>query len=323
MMKKISFATKLICLLTVAFVAVPTLAAWSDVPVGVTPAICPSSVPGCNTPINVSTIAQIKSGWLSVLGNLGVGVATPSVKLDVFGGTYGSASSSYLTTLSKTIFKIGNPSTGTALLSGIGPSVGLTRNVWLQSQSSDNTLQNIILNPAGGNVGIGTDNPVAKLQVNGQIKITGGSPGAGKVLTSDAHGMGSWQNISGGGSSQQQQPVGGRAIVDNNFEYIPVNPASPCDMNDGRAGTCTYWFTKYNNWHYTYFNSDHSPAFSNDNVAVTAVGDKLDPNSYRFWIQVGHVTRYGFGWKAVNVDGTEHKGKDPLYDYMMYTAMSY
>ena len=49
-----------------------------------------------------------------------------------------------------------------------------------------------------GNVGIGTANPGAKLQVNGQVKITGGTPGAGKVLTSDASGLGSWQTPSTG-----------------------------------------------------------------------------------------------------------------------------
>jgi len=44
-----------------------------------------------------------------------------------------------------------------------------------------------------GNVGIGTADPGAKLEVAGQIKVTGGSPGNGKVLTSDANGLASWQ----------------------------------------------------------------------------------------------------------------------------------
>ncbi len=44
----------------------------------------------------------------------------------------------------------------------------------------------------GGNVGIGTTTPGAKLEVAGQIKITGGTPGAGKVLTSDATGLATW-----------------------------------------------------------------------------------------------------------------------------------
>ena len=45
------------------------------------------------------------------------------------------------------------------------------------------------------NVGIGvvTTSSTAKLEINGQIKITGGGPGAGKVLTSDASGLGTWQ----------------------------------------------------------------------------------------------------------------------------------
>lgn len=44
-----------------------------------------------------------------------------------------------------------------------------------------------------GNVGIGTLAPTAKLDVNGTIKIRGGTPGGGKVLTSDATGLASWQ----------------------------------------------------------------------------------------------------------------------------------
>jgi hypothetical protein len=43
-----------------------------------------------------------------------------------------------------------------------------------------------------GNVGIGTVNPLAKLDVAGTIKITDGTQGAGKVLTSDANGLATW-----------------------------------------------------------------------------------------------------------------------------------
>ncbi len=44
-----------------------------------------------------------------------------------------------------------------------------------------------------GNIGIGTVNPSAKLEVAGQVKITGGEPGADKILVSDADGLASWK----------------------------------------------------------------------------------------------------------------------------------
>jgi len=55
---------------------------------------------------------------------------------------------------------------------------------------------NVVFNTVG-NVGIGTTSPGAKLEVAGQVKIRGGTPGAGKVLTSDANGLASWSAASG------------------------------------------------------------------------------------------------------------------------------
>lgn len=44
-----------------------------------------------------------------------------------------------------------------------------------------------------GRLGLGTPNPTTRLDVDGQVRIRGGTPGAGKVLTSDANGLASWQ----------------------------------------------------------------------------------------------------------------------------------
>ena len=44
-------------------------------------------------------------------------------------------------------------------------------------------------------VGVGTINPGAELDINGSVRIRGGSPGADKVLTSDAAGVASWKDL--------------------------------------------------------------------------------------------------------------------------------
>lgn len=59
-----------------------------------------------------------------------------------------------------------------------------------------------------GNVAIGVTTTSAKLEVAGQVKITGGSPGTGKILTSDANGLASWQEPATGGSGGNT-PLGG------------------------------------------------------------------------------------------------------------------
>ena len=53
---------------------------------------------------------------------------------------------------------------------------------------------------AGGNVGIGTSTPAAKLDVVGTLKVSGGSPGPGKLFTSDGTGIGNWRDIAVGTS---------------------------------------------------------------------------------------------------------------------------
>ncbi|MES2795335.1 MAG: hypothetical protein V4683_05180 [Bacteroidota bacterium] len=54
---------------------------------------------------------------------------------------------------------------------------------------------NNIYNGNSGNVGIGTNNPTTKLDLNGSLKIVNGTQGNAKVLTSDPSGLATWQNL--------------------------------------------------------------------------------------------------------------------------------
>ena len=88
---------------------------------------------------------------------------------------------------------------------------------------------------ATGNVGIGTISPTAKLEVAGQVKISGGTPGAGKVLTSDATGLATWQTPVSGGSSQWTTT--GTDISNNNTGNVGIGNTNVNNTAYGHGGT--------------------------------------------------------------------------------------
>jgi hypothetical protein len=115
---------------------------------------------------------------VSSAGNVGIGVVNPITKLNIE-GTLG----------------FGN--------NGLNGQVGgrfeqLVLNTGNQGLliSNNGDTQAIIQVTNGGNVGIGV-NPVAKLDVAGSVKITDGTQGTGRVLTSDANGLAQWKPLSG------------------------------------------------------------------------------------------------------------------------------
>ncbi|MFO7614611.1 MAG: tail fiber domain-containing protein [Bacteroidales bacterium] len=78
---------------------------------------------------------------------------------------------------------LGNYSFAIHLSNSIGPEVPANT---FQISGATNTVI------SEGNMGIGTNAPTQKLDVNGQVRMRGGSPGTGKVLVSDADGVASW-----------------------------------------------------------------------------------------------------------------------------------
>jgi len=85
---------------------------------------------------------------------------------------------------------------------------GVQRSMILQNKTIDGTTYSLDISAdatglltvrSDGKVGVGTTGPLLVLDVAGQVKITGGAPGVGKVLTSDAAGLASWEASSGAG----------------------------------------------------------------------------------------------------------------------------
>jgi hypothetical protein len=87
------------------------------------------------------------------------------------------------------------------------------------NQAAGTTTTRMFIDSLTGNVGINTTAPTAKLDVNGQIRIQGGSPGVGKVLTSDATGLATWQTPTGGSS---QWITSGTNIYNNNGGRVGI-----------------------------------------------------------------------------------------------------
>jgi Chaperone of endosialidase len=207
------------------------------------PTGAPSSATNAYAPLNIGPTAQTKSGGLNVTGSVGIGTASPGSKLHVYGGRteIGSTAQNYLPT--------GGTWNYTLLLDALDTSsIGFHDSGASVSSIRYDTSGFVIGGDDGwgvknvlmpGNVGIGTASPGAKLEVAGQVKITGGIPGTGKVLTSDASGLATWTTpasggLTGSGSTNYISKWTGATSLGNSVIYdngtnVGIGTASPSE----------------------------------------------------------------------------------------------
>jgi hypothetical protein len=109
--------------------------------------------------------------FLDLSGNLGINTTTPGGKLHVNGAQFSPATSG---SGSNSLFRLGAYPTTNLVLDG-GVAADTLVYTWLQSRNQSNYALNyaLALNPNGGNVGIGTNNPQNALHVNGSLIATG------------------------------------------------------------------------------------------------------------------------------------------------------
>jgi hypothetical protein len=194
-------------------------------------------------------------------GNVGIGTTSPNQKLHVNGATQLgdiNATTNFNTVALKVVE--GTISTGPTLGSGtvgaqavlysngaFGMYTGVsgTGNTWMQSQRNDaNTATyNILLNPLGGNVGIGVTNPSARLHVDGTVRfsssgdrifIADGSFGTFEL--GDIDGVSDEAKIVGNGSNIIISNTGTETLTCSSNNRVGIGTTSPQSKLDVSGG---------------------------------------------------------------------------------------
>ena len=146
--------------------------------------------------IGVGSGAPASSLYINSTGNVGIGTTSLSYPFEVAkdgpvaSGNWVNVASIRDSARNKGLGFGYDSSSQTGIITAFTSSAASNLAFWTYDSSSWGERVRIT---GAGNVGIGTAAPGAKLEVTGQIKITGGVPGANKVLTSDAAGLASWQ----------------------------------------------------------------------------------------------------------------------------------
>ena len=193
-----------------------------------------TSSPAGKFHINNDVVGSDSSFVVKQNGNVGIGTSSPGNKLEILTGTNAITRALYLNTGTHegTSFNISATTNNESML-----NLTVFRGGVHNPRMSVYSNGNMSLQPSGGNVGIGTSTPNALLEVAGQVKITGGSPGLAKVLTSDGAGLATWTTpatyVAGtgmtlsGSTFNSTWTASGTTIFNNNTGDVGIGTSSP------------------------------------------------------------------------------------------------
>ncbi len=136
----------------------------------------------------------------------------------------------------------------------------------------------------GDNVGIGVTDPGAKLEINGQVKITGSVPDTDKILTSDANGLASWQTV----HRPKANYVGGNSYLDllatpQLVRSVSINVPAAGVIYVSAAGYADWEGTGEDRFRLCISDSSSPDMDSNHLVEVSDYGCTDDTDQYTCW----------------------------------------
>ncbi len=288
-----------------------------------------------NSTFNSSLFLGTSAGISITSGALNVGVGTETlmnnssgIRNSGFGyrSLYHNTGGSYNTAYGMhSLFSnnLGNNNTSIGYQAGFSSSGN--GNIFIGYQAGYNETGNNKLYIANSNTAtplIGGDFSISQVNINGKIKITGGNPGSGKILTSNANGLASWENapVSADASIDTHSdvdvstnpPTSGQVLSWNGTNWVPSNNTSGAqkidDLNDGVNDTSSLYlglFSGINDNHTTNYNTGIGNVALNQNINGennTALG-----YSAGYSITYGNDNiSLGFGALSSNIIGNEN-----------------